>query len=183
MPFLSRDTTTPVLFFSILSFVVPARPAAANVIDLPSEIVAFVPSCASACFSTFVNNNFPLGICGKDPTFQCLCEHAGTNGFTVGEGALACIASEDSTGRCTGTDVSFHQNCNDDSRWKYEREHGRKHRESHSNPNYLKANRLYINSNANHIDEQCYSVHRVSLVNCPAPFKHGHGDLASYNKQ
>ncbi|KJR81160.1 uncharacterized protein SPSK_05028 [Sporothrix schenckii 1099-18] len=204
MPFLSRDTTTQVLFFSILSFVVRARPAAANVIDLPSEIVAFVPSCASACFSTFVNNNFPLGICGKDPTFQCLCEHAGTNGFTVGEGALACIASEDSTGRCTGTEVScddcleegifyvfwpqqrgprnarnhrglagdpvpVHQNCNDDSRWKYEREHERKHRESHGNPNYLKVIRLCINSNADHIDEQCYSVHRVSPVNCTAP--------------
>ena len=107
MPSLSRGMTTPALLFSILSSTLLAiRPASGTAIGLPSEIVSFVPSCATVCLSTFIDANFPQGLCGTEPTFQCLCAHTGTNGFTVGEGALACIASEDNMGQCTGTDAS-----------------------------------------------------------------------------
>ncbi|KAL1891504.1 hypothetical protein Sste5346_007595 [Sporothrix stenoceras] len=105
MPSLSRGTTTGALLSIYLSFFL-ARPSFASTIGLPSEIVVFVPSCATACLSTFIDTNYPQGVCGTDPTFACLCAHTGSNGFTVGEGALACIASLDRTGQCTGTDVA-----------------------------------------------------------------------------
>ncbi|CAK7218851.1 hypothetical protein SEUCBS140593_003694 [Sporothrix eucalyptigena] len=89
-----------------LAFLLLLMPSNATTIALPSEIVDFVPSCATSCLSTFIDANFPASVCGIDPTFQCLCAHTGTNGFTVGEGALACIASVDRTGQCTGTDAA-----------------------------------------------------------------------------
>ncbi|KUJ18019.1 uncharacterized protein LY89DRAFT_732717 [Mollisia scopiformis] len=69
---------------------------------LTPELMNFIPSCAQECFISFLESNFPYDLCGKTPTLNCLCTHNSTSGYTVGEGAVQCIISEDNIGFCQG---------------------------------------------------------------------------------
>jgi hypothetical protein len=72
---------------------------------LTPELTKFVPTCAQACFLSFLDSNFDAGICDPAPTLDCLCSHNTTTGYTVGEGAVQCIISEDNIGFCKGNDA------------------------------------------------------------------------------
>lgn len=72
---------------------------------LTPELTNFVPTCAQACFLSFLDSNFDTGICDPAPALDCLCSHNTTTGYTVGEGAVQCIISEDNIGFCKGIDA------------------------------------------------------------------------------
>ncbi|EFW99298.1 hypothetical protein CMQ_5719 [Grosmannia clavigera kw1407] len=80
--------------------------ASASTIDLPSDVADLIPACVTGCLSSFVKENFANSSCGDQPTLQCLCAHTGENGYTVGEGALACVAIEDRSGYCSGENAT-----------------------------------------------------------------------------
>lgn len=75
-------------------------------ISLSNELTNFIPACARACFESFLENSFPASICSDNPTLDCLCSSNSISGYTVGEGAVQCIAAEDNIGFCTGTDAN-----------------------------------------------------------------------------
>jgi hypothetical protein len=77
---------------------------AAN-ISLSSELTSFVPVCAQECLVSFLDSNFPTSVCTSTPSLACLCSNNSTSGYTVGEGAVQCIISEDSIGGCQGADA------------------------------------------------------------------------------
>lgn len=72
---------------------------------LTPELTKFVPTCAQACFISFLDLNFDTATCGTAPTLDCLCSQNTTTGYTVGEGAVQCILSEDNVGFCKGNDA------------------------------------------------------------------------------
>ncbi|KAN0112899.1 hypothetical protein V8E51_005850 [Hyaloscypha variabilis] len=72
---------------------------------LTPEVTNFIPSCAQTCFISFLDSNFNTATCGTTPTLDCLCSHNTTTGYTVGEGAVQCIISEDNIGFCKGNDA------------------------------------------------------------------------------
>jgi hypothetical protein len=74
-------------------------------ITLSAELTNFVPACAQECFESFLQSNFPTSVCTSIPTLACLCSNNSTSGYTVGEGAVQCIISEDSIGGCQGVDA------------------------------------------------------------------------------
>lgn len=78
---------------------------AATNYTLTSELTNFVPPCAQDCFKSFLDINFPSTPCSTTPTLDCLCSHNTTSGYTVGEGAVQCIISEDNIGFCQGNDA------------------------------------------------------------------------------
>lgn len=69
---------------------------------LTTELTNFIPTCAQACFISFLDSNFPENLCTTTPSLNCLCTHNSTSGYTVGEGAVQCIISEDNIGFCQG---------------------------------------------------------------------------------
>ncbi|RFU26235.1 hypothetical protein B7463_g10106, partial [Scytalidium lignicola] len=75
-------------------------------ISLCPELMSFVPSCAQTCFESFIINNYPTNICSTTPSLECLCSHNSTSGYTIGEGAVQCIISEDNIGFCTGSNAT-----------------------------------------------------------------------------
>lgn len=75
-------------------------------ITLSAELTNFVPACAQECFESFLESNFPTSVCTSTPTLGCLCSNNSTSGYTVGEGAVQCIISEDSIGGCQGADAT-----------------------------------------------------------------------------
>jgi len=79
--------------------------ASATNYTLTSELTNFIPSCAQTCFESFLDENFPTNLCSTTPTLDCLCSHNTTSGYTVGEGAVQCIISEDNIGFCQGDDA------------------------------------------------------------------------------
>ncbi|KAE9375495.1 hypothetical protein N431DRAFT_463577 [Stipitochalara longipes BDJ] len=72
---------------------------------LTPEVTNFIPTCAQACFISFLDSNFEPTTCGTTPALDCLCSHNTTTGYTVGEGAVQCIISEDNIGFCKGNDA------------------------------------------------------------------------------
>lgn len=72
---------------------------------LTPEVTNFIPLCAQTCFISFLDSNFNTATCGTTPTLDCLCSHNTTTGYTVGEGAVQCIISEDNIGFCKGNDA------------------------------------------------------------------------------
>lgn len=76
--------------------------ATAATLNLSSDITSFIPSCALDCFESFVDANFSPDLCGTSPSLQCLCAQDGSQGFTMGEGAVQCIVAENSRGACQG---------------------------------------------------------------------------------
>ena len=72
---------------------------------LTPDVTKFVPTCAQDCFISFLNANFDNATCGTASTLDCLCSHNTTTGYTVGEGAVQCILSEDNVRFCQGNDA------------------------------------------------------------------------------
>jgi len=73
---------------------------------LAPEIAAIVPQCASACLGTFLEANYSPLLCGTQPSLRCLCPQVGIGGFTLGEGALACLVLETDRGACVGMGIN-----------------------------------------------------------------------------
>ena len=94
---MDRKSLAGALFFVVIScFLSPA--AAQTIVD---ELSASVPSCARQCLASFVSVNYGIDVCGETPTLQCLCAHVGASGFTLGEGAVQCMAGEEAIGFCS----------------------------------------------------------------------------------
>jgi hypothetical protein len=85
---------------------VSAQSSASGTYTFSNDVTAFIPSCAQTCFSSFVQANFPISVCSSTPSLECLCSHNSTSGYTVGEGALQCIISEDNVGFCQGANAT-----------------------------------------------------------------------------
>jgi hypothetical protein len=78
---------------------------------ISNEILNFVPTCAQACFQSFILTNLESAVCGDVPSLACLCRQSGRTGHTIGEGAVACIAAESARGACKGADASCEFTC------------------------------------------------------------------------
>jgi hypothetical protein len=85
---------------------VSAQSSSSETYTLSNDVTSFIPSCAQTCFRSFVQENFPITICSSTPSLDCLCSHNSTSGYTIGEGALQCIISEDNVGFCQGANAS-----------------------------------------------------------------------------
>jgi hypothetical protein len=85
---------------------VSAQSSSSGTYTFSNDVTAFIPSCAQTCFSSFVQANFPISVCSSTPSLDCLCSHNSTSGYTVGEGALQCIISEDNVGPCQGVNAT-----------------------------------------------------------------------------
>ncbi|KAK3309014.1 uncharacterized protein B0T15DRAFT_126797 [Chaetomium strumarium] len=83
--------------------ILPAIAAVATT-NIRPEVLNFVPTCAQNCFESFISANFDAGICGNSPSLECLCRQQGSSGYTVGEGAVSCLAGESRFGACQGQD-------------------------------------------------------------------------------
>ncbi|KFH45836.1 hypothetical protein ACRE_033230 [Hapsidospora chrysogenum ATCC 11550] len=68
---------------------------------LPDGISDFVPDCAARCFRSFLEVNYQGTRCGSRESLRCFCTTRGNTGFTLGEGALQCIAVEGRFGGCS----------------------------------------------------------------------------------
>ncbi|KAG6008989.1 hypothetical protein E4U21_003541 [Claviceps maximensis] len=85
--------------------------------NLTLELSSFVPVCAEDCFISFLQATFGLERGQRIPSLQELCSTEGKTGFTVGEGAVQCIAAERSIDGCLDQDAnssviySAHQMC------------------------------------------------------------------------
>jgi hypothetical protein len=82
----------------------PAIAAAQTTNNIPRDILEFVPTCAQACFESFISANFDGRVCGDSPSLQCLCRQRGSSGYTIGEGAASCLTGESEMGACQGQD-------------------------------------------------------------------------------
>ena len=79
--------------------------ARASSVTLSNDITSSVPACALQCFESFIDVNYTPGTCGSSPSLQCLCAYNGSQGFTLGEGAVQCLIAEDKQGGCQGDDA------------------------------------------------------------------------------
>jgi hypothetical protein len=89
--------------YKLLVFLFPLLANAT--ISLSPDLTKFIPDCAQQCFKSYLDSNYPGTICGDTPTLDCLCSSNSISGYTVGEGAVQCIVSEDRIGFCTGDDA------------------------------------------------------------------------------
>ncbi|KAG5927404.1 hypothetical protein E4U42_002276, partial [Claviceps africana] len=74
--------------------------------NLTLELSSYVPVCAEACFVSFLEATFGLQRGQRIPSLQELCSSESATGFTVGEGAVQCIAAERSVGDCLDRDAT-----------------------------------------------------------------------------
>ena len=58
---------------------------------------SIIPSCAQSCLEAFIRHSFPTSVCPDQQDLDCLCTSNSNTGFTLGEGALQCVAAS-----CTG---------------------------------------------------------------------------------
>lgn len=65
---------------------------------LPGTLVRTIPQCAIDCVARFVLNNYNNDDCSSLLNLDFICSLQTTSGLTLGEGALACVASD-----CTAT--------------------------------------------------------------------------------
>ncbi|KAI1643558.1 uncharacterized protein F4817DRAFT_250054 [Daldinia loculata] len=73
---------------------------------LGGDIAALVPTCAQPCLESFVVANYPSTDCTQNPTLQCMCSEQSHSGYTIGEGALQCISTEEQRGICDKKDIA-----------------------------------------------------------------------------
>lgn len=52
-----------------------------------------VPNCSLHCINTFIQTDYPIGVCSRRTDINCLCRTNTTSGFTFGEAALRCVLS------------------------------------------------------------------------------------------
>lgn len=72
-----------------------------RVSNLTVELACVVPACAEDCFLSFLQVNYGLERGSKIPSLEELCSTDGETGFTIGEGAVQCIAAEGRVGGCS----------------------------------------------------------------------------------
>ncbi|KAM4057597.1 hypothetical protein HRG_009232 [Hirsutella rhossiliensis] len=80
--------------------------AAASAILLPDDVSRLVPGCAQGCFLSFLAFNYGAGGNGEVPSLGWLCSTPGDSEYTVGEGAVQCLAAEKSFGSCSQEEAS-----------------------------------------------------------------------------
>ena len=85
---------------------VSAQASSSETYSLSDEITNIIPPCARTCFTSFIQSNYPSSACTTAPTLDCLCSHSSTSGYTVGEGAVQCIISEDNAKFCQGSSAT-----------------------------------------------------------------------------
>ncbi|KHN96654.1 uncharacterized protein MAM_05597 [Metarhizium album ARSEF 1941] len=73
--------------------------------NLTVQLAEVVPACAEDCFISFLDANYGLGRCDDVPSLEDLCSTDGNTGFTVGEGAVQCMAAEQRLGACSGKEA------------------------------------------------------------------------------
>ena len=59
--------------------------------SLPPSLTGVIPSCAQSCLKSSITQNFPT--CQYQQDLNCLCINNAASGLTLGEQALACLAS------------------------------------------------------------------------------------------
>ncbi|EXV02280.1 hypothetical protein X797_004409 [Metarhizium robertsii] len=69
--------------------------------NLTVALADVVPACAEDCFISFLSANYGLARGEEIPSLEDLCSTDGNTGFTVGEGAVQCIAAEQRVGACS----------------------------------------------------------------------------------
>lgn len=89
----------------LISFLFTTTGSATS-LQLSSEIRRFVPSCARRCLLSFIEVSYDNEDCGTTPSLRCLCKTEGLLGFTLGEGAVQCIAGEKAVGGCSDAEGS-----------------------------------------------------------------------------
>ena len=61
--------------------------------SLPIYLTNNVPACAHRCLESYIVDNYNTSPCRDTQDIECLCKSKTTSGFTLGEGALSCLAS------------------------------------------------------------------------------------------
>ena len=61
---------------------------------LAPYLVKLVATCAQSCLEAFIATSFPTSTCPDPQDLDCLCTRESKTGFTLGEGALRCLASD-----------------------------------------------------------------------------------------
>lgn len=69
--------------------------------NLTVALADVVPACAEDCFISFLSANYGLARGEEIPSLEDLCSTDGNTGFTIGEGAVQCIAAEQTVGACS----------------------------------------------------------------------------------
>jgi hypothetical protein len=77
--------------------------AVAYQVTLPSELGKVVPGCARGCVEFFVEDGFQQEACSEKPSLQCLCSTRSSSGWTLGEGAVACVIAGSQAGLCSNS--------------------------------------------------------------------------------
>lgn len=60
---------------------------------IPPSLASAVPVCARLCLQLFIVESFPSAVCPSQQELDCLCTRKSSTGYTLGEGALRCVAS------------------------------------------------------------------------------------------
>ena len=63
-------------------------------ISLSPYVSSIIPTCAQRCFEDFIAQSFPTSVCPDQQDRSCLCTSKSKTGFTLGEGALQCLAQD-----------------------------------------------------------------------------------------
>ncbi|KAG8427790.1 hypothetical protein J3459_006357 [Metarhizium acridum] len=69
--------------------------------NLTVALADVVPACAEDCFISFLDANYGIARGEEIPSLEDLCSADGNTGFTIGEGAVQCIAAEQRVGACS----------------------------------------------------------------------------------
>jgi hypothetical protein len=74
---------------------------------LPSPLQSLLPACAQSCLEDYLQQDLGTSICPDSTDLNCLCSHYGTDGYTLGERAYACLytSSCTQTSRSNGTEI------------------------------------------------------------------------------
>lgn len=78
-----------------LSFsIIPSALAGPQASILPSlYLSSIIPTCAQSCFEDFIASSFPTSTCPDQQDIVCLCTSDSCSGYTLGEGAIQCVAA------------------------------------------------------------------------------------------
>ena len=82
-------------------------------VSLSPHVATIVPHCAQQCLKSFIAHNFPRNVCRNQQHLDCLCSRKSVSGFTLGEGALQCVASSCSTQVLRGSELEIYELCKD----------------------------------------------------------------------
>lgn len=78
---------------------------------LPPSLESTVPLCAHSCLEDFLQRDFASSACPDLRNIDCLCSHYGVDGYTIGEGAYACLYSSDCPQSTKSNGTSLYSTC------------------------------------------------------------------------